>query len=62
MSGETVQQHLAEAQRAVRAGNRDQARTKFEAVLTIDGEEPTARNWLGGDALARNDASGAAWR
>jgi aspartate beta-hydroxylase len=60
MSGETVQQHLAEAQRAVRAGNRDQARTQFEAVLTIDGEEPTARNWLGGDALARNDASGAA--
>ena len=55
-----IQQHLAEAQRASRAGNRDAARTHFEAVVAIDEEEPTARNWLGADALAREDASAAA--
>jgi len=57
MSG--IQQHLAEAQRAIRAGRRDEARTHFEAVIAIDGEEPSARNWLGADALARADASAA---
>ena len=55
-----IEQHLAEAQRASRAGNRDAARTHFEAVVAIDEEEPTARNWLGADALAREDASAAA--
>ena len=59
MSG-GIQQHLAEAQRATRAGNRDAARTHFEAVLAIDEEEPNARNWLGADALARQDAESAA--
>jgi aspartyl/asparaginyl beta-hydroxylase (cupin superfamily) len=56
----SVQQHLAEAQRASRTGNRDAARTHFEAVIAIDEEEPTAHNWLGADALARQDAAAAA--
>jgi aspartyl/asparaginyl beta-hydroxylase (cupin superfamily)/Tfp pilus assembly protein PilF len=56
----SVQQHLAEAQRAIRTGKRDQARSHFEAVLAIDAEEPTARNWLGADALASQDAATAA--
>ena len=60
MSVETLQKHLAEGQRASLAGFRDQARNHFEAVLAIDEEEPTARNWLGADALARTDAATAA--
>ncbi|MGI8611901.1 MAG: aspartyl/asparaginyl beta-hydroxylase domain-containing protein, partial [Sphingomicrobium sp.] len=60
MSVDGVQQHLAEAQRANRAGLRDQARRHFEAALAIDDAEPTARNWLGADALARTDAATAA--
>lgn len=60
MPGESIRQHLAEAQRAVGAGRRDEARSHFEAVLAIDGEEPNARNWLGADALARSDAQAAA--
>src|SRR5437016_3694722 len=60
MAGGDIRQHLAEAQRASRAGLRDQARNHFEAVLAIDDEEPTARNWLGADALARADARSAA--
>ncbi len=60
MSGGTIQHHLAEAQRALRSGFGDQARSHFEAALAIDDREPTARNWLGADALARNDASAAA--
>jgi len=56
----SLQQHLSEAQRATRTGNREQARTHFEAVIAIDSEEPTARNWLGADALARADADAAA--
>jgi aspartyl/asparaginyl beta-hydroxylase (cupin superfamily) len=60
MSVDGIQQHLAEAQRASRAGLRDKARSNFEAVLAIDEEEPTARNWLGADALARTDANTAA--
>src|SRR4051794_10664414 len=56
MSVDAIQRHLAEAQRASLAGFRDKARTHFEAVLAIDKEEPTARNWLGADALARSDA------
>jgi aspartate beta-hydroxylase len=59
MSVDGVQRHLAEAQRAMHAGFPDEARSHFEAVLAIDGEEPTARNWLGADALARTDASAA---
>jgi aspartyl/asparaginyl beta-hydroxylase (cupin superfamily) len=60
MSGEGIQQHLAEARRATQAGRTDQARSHFEAVLAIDSEEPTARNWLGAHALARSDAATAA--
>jgi aspartyl/asparaginyl beta-hydroxylase (cupin superfamily)/Tfp pilus assembly protein PilF len=58
--GESLQQHLAEALRASRAGHRDKARTHFEAVIAIDEEEPNARNWLGADALDRADANAAA--
>ena len=60
MSVGTIQQHLAEAQRAAQAGSADRARSQFEAVLAIDSEDPTARNWLGADALARTDAHTAA--
>jgi hypothetical protein len=60
MAVDTIKQHLAEAQRARQAGLADQARSHFEAVLAIDAEEPTARNWLGADALARADAGAAA--
>ena len=56
MSVDGVQGHLAEAQRASNAGRREQARTHFEAVVAIDSDNPTARNWLGADALARTDA------
>ena len=56
MSAGSIQQHLAEAQRASQGGRRDDARSHFEAVLVLDDEEPTARNWLGADALARADA------
>jgi aspartate beta-hydroxylase len=59
MSIDGIRQHLAEAQRASQAGLHDRARSHFEAVLAIDEEEPTARNWLGADALARADASSA---
>ena len=57
---EDIQRHLAEAQRARQAGSPDRARSHFEAVLAIDNEESTARNWLGADALARHDAATAA--
>ncbi len=60
MSVEGIHKHLAEAQRASGAGFRDKARSHFEAVLAIDNEEPTARNWLGADALGRTDGPTAA--
>jgi aspartate beta-hydroxylase len=60
MHADTLQQHLSEAQRAIRAGLRDEARSHFEAALAIDEQEPTARNWLGAEALARADAPAAA--
>ena len=60
MSAATIPQHLAEAERALRAGSRDAARSHFQAVLAIDSDEPAARNWLGADALARKDAATAA--
>lgn len=60
MSVDAILQHLAEGQRANLAGSRDAARSHFEAVLAMDNEEPTARNWLGADALARTDAATAA--
>lgn len=60
MPADGIQQHLAEAQRAWQAGLPDEARQHFEAVIAIDEAEPTARNWLGADALARKDAAAAA--
>ncbi|MES2146595.1 MAG: aspartyl/asparaginyl beta-hydroxylase domain-containing protein [Pseudomonadota bacterium] len=60
MSIDGIQQQLAQAESASRAGLRDQARSHFEAVLALDEEEPTARNWLGADALERTDAATAA--
>ncbi|MCL6729201.1 aspartyl/asparaginyl beta-hydroxylase domain-containing protein [Sphingomonas hankyongi] len=60
MSADRIRQHLAEAQRAGQSGLRDEARRLFEAVLSMDEGEPTARNWLGADALARSDAGTAA--
>lgn len=60
MPVEDIQHHLAEALRAGRAGLTDKARSHFEAVLAIDSEEPTARNWLGADAMVRSDARTAA--
>jgi tetratricopeptide (TPR) repeat protein len=55
MAVDSIQHHLAEAQRASQAGLVDTARFHFEAVLAIDSEEATARNWLGADCLARMD-------
>ena len=60
MSIKRIQQHLDEGERAYRAGRPDQARSHFEAVLAIDSDEPTARNFLGAEALARRDAPAAA--
>lgn len=60
MSVDAIRQHLAEAEIARRTGHPDKARSHFEAVLAIDNDEPTARNWLGADALARADARSAA--
>ena len=60
MSVDSIQRHLAEAERARRAGLDDQAREHFEAILRIDGEEPTALNFLGADAMRRNDPHSAA--
>ena len=60
MSAATIHELLAEAQRALATGLRDKARSHFEAALAIDPHEPTSRNWLGADALARDDASNAA--
>jgi aspartyl/asparaginyl beta-hydroxylase (cupin superfamily)/Tfp pilus assembly protein PilF len=60
MAHDDIRQHLAEAQRASRAGRRDEARQHFEAAIAIDAEEPSARNWLGAEALARGDAGAAA--
>ena len=60
MTVDGIEKHLAEAQRASQAGLRDEARSHFEAALAIDEDEPTARNWLGAEALARTDALAAA--
>lgn len=60
MSVDRIRKHLAEAELARQNGQTDRARSHFEAVLEIDSDEPTARNWLGADALARTDARSAA--
>jgi aspartate beta-hydroxylase len=56
----SIHQHLAEAQRARKAGQTDLARHHLEAVLAIDSEQPAARNALGLEALERSDARAAA--
>ena len=60
MPVDDIRHHLLEAERAARAGLRDEARRHFKAMLEIDAEETTAHNWLGADALERNDAASAA--
>lgn len=60
MSDGSIQQHLAEAERARQAGLPEKARNHLEAVVAIDMNEPTARNLLGADALARGHARSAA--
>lgn len=60
MSVDSIQRHLAEAERARSAGSDDKAREHFEAILAIDDAEPTARNYLGADALRRGDPRTAA--
>ena len=60
MPAEDIQQHLNEGRRASEAGRADEARRHYEAVVATDATEPTARNWLGADALARGDARSAA--
>lgn len=60
MAVDTIQQHLAEAERARRAGLDDKARQHFEAILLIDEGEPAARNFLGAYAMRRGDARSAA--
>ncbi len=60
MSDGSISRHLAEARRATQAGRPEQAQQHLEAVVAIDSTEPTARNLLGADALARGDARSAA--
>ena len=55
MSADIIQRRLAEAEQARRAGSDEQARKHFEAVLSLDPDEPTARNFLGADAMRRGD-------
>ncbi len=60
MAVESIQRHLAEAERARSAGFVDEAREHFKAVIEIDADEPTARNFLGADAMRRGDPGSAA--
>ena len=60
MAVDSIQRHLAEAARARSAGLSDRARKHFEAVLELDANEPTARNFLGADAMRRGDPGSAA--
>lgn len=60
MSVESIRGHLLEAERARQAGLADKAREHFEAILAIDGADPTARNYLGADAMRRGDPGSAA--
>src|SRR5512138_511438 len=60
MSSGSIQQHLAEAQRAMHAGQADKARHHLDAVIALDSTEPNARNALGLFALDQGDARSAA--
>jgi aspartyl/asparaginyl beta-hydroxylase (cupin superfamily) len=54
-----VQQALAQAGAAARAGRGDEARRLFRAIVERAGEQPVALNALGLDALARADLAAA---
>ena len=60
MSAALIKQHLAEAQKAMLAGQAASAKQHLEAVLAVDDREPTARNALGLFALDQGDARAAA--
>jgi aspartyl/asparaginyl beta-hydroxylase (cupin superfamily) len=55
-----IQQEIAAARAAQRAGRRDEAARRYEGVIAKAGEEPVALNALGVLALAREEASAAA--
>ena len=55
MSATDIDRHLNEAMRARQAGREPEARKHFEAVLSIDPDQPMARNALGNTALAAGD-------
>ena len=59
MTAGLIQKHLTEANRAMQSGAVDRAREHLDAVLAIDSDQPAARNWLGLEALDRNDARSA---
>jgi aspartate beta-hydroxylase len=59
MTAGLIQQHLAEANRAMQSGAVDRAREHLNAVLAIDSSQPAARNLLGLEALERKDAHSA---
>jgi len=60
MSVDSIERHLVEAERARQAGLADEALVHFHAVLAIDDAGPTARNYLGADAMRRGDPRAAA--
>ncbi|MEO6432522.1 MAG: aspartyl/asparaginyl beta-hydroxylase domain-containing protein [Sphingomicrobium sp.] len=60
MSGAQIQQLFDAAERAQQAGLADEARGHFHAIVALDAQEPTARNWLGVEALSNGDADAAA--
>ena len=60
MRGDTIQDHLAEAARALRSGRAAEANQHLEAVVSLDPEQPAARNMLGLSALRAGDARTAA--
>ena len=60
MSRTSVQDHLAEAVRALRLGRPADAQDHLQAVLALDPRQPAARNMLGLAALRSGDARTAA--
>ena len=60
VSDTSIQDHLAAAGAAVRAGRPTDARAHLEAVLALDPKEPTAQNMLGLNALREGNPAVAA--
>ena len=60
VSDTSIQDHLAAAVAAVRAGRPTDARAHLEAVLALDPKEPTAQNMLGLNALREGNPAAAA--